>query len=131
MASSKSAASDHHELLESLSVEVEAMRGEQSGLVEAASRSDAERSAIAADYAVLVRERQAESQGLRAQLSACESKAGINEADVRDKYLVIEALKAEDSIKKEEAIKKMNNLQIQKLEQIEANEDKKIESKCK
>ena len=60
--SSKSAASDHHELLESLSVEVEAMRVEQSGLVEAASRSDAERSAIAADYAVLVRERQAESQ---------------------------------------------------------------------
>ena len=32
--SSKSAASDHHELLESLTVEVEAMRVEQSGLVE-------------------------------------------------------------------------------------------------
>ena len=43
----------------------------------------------------------------------------------------IESLKAEDTKKKVEAIKKMNDLQIQKLAQIEANEDKKHESKCK
>ena len=43
----------------------------------------------------------------------------------------IESLKAEDSRKKEEAIKKMNELQAQKFAQIEANENKKNESKCK
>ena len=43
----------------------------------------------------------------------------------------IESMKAEDSNKKKEAIKKMNQLQFQKLEQIEANEDKKNESKFK
>ena len=40
-------------------------------------------------------------------------------------------MKAEDSTKKKEAIEKMNQLQFQKLAQIEANEDKKNESKCK
>ena len=43
----------------------------------------------------------------------------------------IESLIAEDTKKKEMAIKKMNDLQIQKLDQIEANEDKKHDSKCK
>ena len=42
-----------------------------------------------------------------------------------------ESLKSEDSKKKEEAIKKMNELQAQKFAQIEANEEKKEESKCK
>ena len=43
----------------------------------------------------------------------------------------VESLKSEDSKKKEEAIKKMNELQAQKFAQIEANEGKKEESKCK
>ena len=40
-------------------------------------------------------------------------------------------MKAEDSKKKEEALNKMNQLQAQKFAQIEANEEKKNESKCK
>ena len=43
----------------------------------------------------------------------------------------IESLKAEDSKEKKNALRKMNELQAQKFAQIEANEDKKIESKCK
>ena len=39
--------------------------------------------------------------------------------------------RAEASKKKEEAVRKMNELQAEKFQQIEANEEKKQESKCK
>ena len=43
----------------------------------------------------------------------------------------VESQRAEASKKKEEAVRKMNELQAEKLQQIEANEEKKQESKCK